>query len=156
MTLMSRLVKFVVFVAFGLALSGSAWANGEEFFHPDETGFDLYYFGHIKDKAGKVLDNVVITIKAKNLGMSFPVRNDAPGHFRSPDIGKAIKGLGKKVDSGAARNRRVQDRLPTSAAVQDGGAQQDRRRDSDRVRDGTGRAGYRGCQEVGRVFLDPA
>ena len=98
MTLTSKFVKLVAFVAFGLALSGIAWANGEEFFHPDETGFDLYYFGHIKDKAGKVLDNVVITIKAKNLGMNFPVRNDAPGHFRSPDIGKAIKGLGKKVD----------------------------------------------------------
>ena len=79
----SRLAQVFGFVVLGLALSGIAWANGEEFFHPDETGFDLYYFGHIKDKAGKVLDNVVITIKAKNLGMSFPVRNDAPGHFRS-------------------------------------------------------------------------
>jgi len=129
-----------VFVAFGLALSGSAWANGEEFFHPDETGFDLYYFGHIKDKAGKVLDNVVITIKAKNLGMSFPVRNDAPGHFRSPDIGKAIKGLGRRSIRAArivvskTGYRQVQ---PSKTAA----PQQDRRRDSDRVRDGTGRAG---------------
>ena len=30
--------------------------------------------------------------------MNFPFRNDAPGHFRSPDIGKAIQGLGKTVD----------------------------------------------------------
>jgi hypothetical protein len=72
-------------------------ANGEEFFH-DEDGFDLYYFGHIKDKSGKSLDGVTIVVTAKNLGMRFPVRNDAPGHFRSPDVGKAIKGLGKKVD----------------------------------------------------------
>ena len=98
MTLTSRFVKLFGFVVLGLALSGVAWANGEEFFHPDEAGFDLYYFGHIKDKAGKVLDNVVITIRAKNVGMSFPVRNDAPGHFRSPDIGRAIKGLGKTID----------------------------------------------------------
>jgi len=98
MTLTSRLARLFGFVVLALAVSGIAWANGEEFFHPDETGFDLYYFAHIKDKAGKVLDNVVITIKAKNLGMSFPVRNDAPGHFRSPDVCKAIKGLGKTVD----------------------------------------------------------
>ena len=26
------------------------------------------------------------------------MRNDAPGHFRSPYVGKAIKGLGKEID----------------------------------------------------------
>jgi len=96
MTLHSRLANVLTIVACVLAISGIAWANGEEFFH-DDAGFDLYYFGHIKDKTGKVLDQVTITITAKNLGMHFPVRNDAPGHFRSPDIGKAIKGLGKQI-----------------------------------------------------------
>jgi hypothetical protein len=84
-------------LSFGLAASGLAWANGEEFFHNDEA-LDLYYFGHIKDKAGKSLDQVTITVSAKSVGLRFPVRNDAPGHFRSPDIGRAIKGLGKQVD----------------------------------------------------------
>jgi hypothetical protein len=98
MKLRSKLGRlFVLVLALGFAATGMAWANGEEFFH-DDDGFDLYYFGHIKDKNGKVLDQVTITITAKNLGMRFPVRNDAPGHFRSPDVGKAIKGLGKQID----------------------------------------------------------
>jgi hypothetical protein len=59
---------------------------------------DTYYFGHIKDTDGKVLDNAVVTVVAKDLNMKFPFRNDAPGHFRSPDIGKAVKGLGKTLD----------------------------------------------------------
>ena len=96
MRLRSTVAKLFAIVALVLALTGVAWANGEEFFH-DDAGFDLYYFGHIKDRNGKVLDGVVITITAKNVGMHFPVRNDAPGHFRSPDIGKAIKGLGKQI-----------------------------------------------------------
>jgi len=82
------------------SLSGvaAAWANGEEFFGSKDTKLDMYYFGHIKDTDGKVLDNAVVTVIAKNLNMKFPFRNDAPGHFRSPDIGKAIKGLGKAID----------------------------------------------------------
>src|SRR5262249_24172487 len=74
------------------------WANGEEFFGTKDTKLDMYYFGHIKDTDGKVLDNAVVTVVAKNISMKFPFRNDAPGHFRSPDIGKAIKGLGKTID----------------------------------------------------------
>ncbi len=92
-----NLARLAAVLAFGLALSGIAWANGEEFFH-DDGSLDLYYFGHIKDTAGKSLDQVTIIVTAKSAGMRFPVRNDAPGHFRSPDIGKAIKGLGKQVD----------------------------------------------------------
>ena len=82
------------------AVLGTAFlsANGEEFFGSKDTKLDMYYFGHIKDTDGKVLDNAVVTVVAKNLNMKFPFRNDAPGHFRSPDIGKAIKGLGKTVD----------------------------------------------------------
>ena len=52
----------------------------------------------MKDTAGNVLDKVMVTISVKNAGMNVPFRNDSPGHFRSPDIGKALKGLGKAVD----------------------------------------------------------
>jgi len=98
MTVRSYMTRCLLLVTvLGVALPAVTWANGEEFFH-DDSEIDLYYFGHIKDKAGKSLDGVTITITAKAAGMKFPVRNDAPGHFRSPDVGKAIKGLGKKVD----------------------------------------------------------
>ena len=95
----STLAKILACLVLGLAVSGVAWANGEEFFEADDAGqMVLYYFGHVKDGKGKVLDNLVITVSAKNVGMNFPFRNDAPGHFRSPDVGKAIKGLGKTVE----------------------------------------------------------
>jgi len=42
----------------------------------------------------------MITVSAKNVGMNFPFRNDSPGHFRSPDVGRAIQGLGKTIDPG--------------------------------------------------------
>ena len=52
----------------------------------------------MKDTAGNVLDKLMVTISVKNAGMNVPFRNDSPGHFRSPDIGKALKGIGKPVD----------------------------------------------------------
>jgi hypothetical protein len=94
-----RLVRRgIVVLLCGLFTAGVAWANGEEFFGDKDTVLDTYFFGHIKDTDGKVLDNAVVTVIAKNLNMKFPFRNDAPGHFRSPDIGKAVKGLGKALD----------------------------------------------------------
>jgi hypothetical protein len=74
-------------------------ANGAEFFEAENDGkVVLYYFGHVKDSKGNVLDKLMVTISVKNVAMTFPFRNDTPGHFRSPDIGKAIQGLGKPVD----------------------------------------------------------
>ena len=93
-----RLNVLIGLAVIGLALAGTAWANGEEFFSTGDTKLDFYYFGHIKDTDGSILDNAVITVTAKNVPIKFPFRNDAPGHFRSPDIGRAIKALGKPVD----------------------------------------------------------
>ena len=74
-------------------------ANGAEFFEAENDGkVVLYYFGQIKDSKGAPLDKLMVTVKAKNVDMTFPIRNDSPGHFRTSDIGRAIEGLGKKVD----------------------------------------------------------
>jgi hypothetical protein len=82
-----------------LATSALVQANGAEFFEAENDGkVVLYYSGQVKDSKGNVLDKLMVTISARNVGMNFPFRNDAPGHFRSPDIGKAIQGLGKQVD----------------------------------------------------------
>jgi len=84
-----------------LSLAGTrtTFANGAEFFAAQNDGPPvLYYFGNVKDSQGNVLDKLMITISVKNAGMNVPFRNDAPGHFRSPDIGKALKGLGKPID----------------------------------------------------------
>lgn len=99
MTLRIRIATLFGIAALGLATSALVYANGAEFFEAENDGkVVLYYSGQVKDSQGNVLDKLMITISAKNVAMNFPFRNDAPGHFRSPDIGKAIQGLGKQVD----------------------------------------------------------
>jgi hypothetical protein len=83
----------------GLMAGVSLRANGAEFFEMENDGrIVLYYFGNVKDTKGNVLDKLMVTIQAKNADLKFPFRNVQPGHFRSPDIGKAIEGAGKEVD----------------------------------------------------------
>jgi hypothetical protein len=92
-------IRLLGVLALALAVSVPVLANGVEFFNAQNDGpAILYYFGHVKDTKGNVLDKLMVTVTAKNVNMNFPFRNDSPGHFRSPDIGKAIKGLGQDVD----------------------------------------------------------
>jgi len=99
MKLGAALARFLAVVVLALGSCAVLWANGVEFFNAQNDGpAVLYYFGHVKDSSGNVLDKLMITVTAKNVAMNFPFRNDSPGHFRSPDVGKAIKGLGKTVD----------------------------------------------------------
>jgi hypothetical protein len=95
--------RFVAFLGMlVLAVSGAGLkvqANGAEFFEAENDGkVVLYYFGSVKDSKGAVLDKVMVTVTAKNANLTFPFRNDSPGHFRSPDVGKSIQGAGKTVD----------------------------------------------------------
>ena len=87
-----------------LSLMGTAWANGEEFFAPAKNGtIDLVYFGRIKDsRTGRsVTDSVYVLLTDTSTGLSFPFPNDKPGHFRSPDVGTAIKDIGEQINVGA-------------------------------------------------------
>src|SRR6185295_1572485 len=97
-------VRSVAILGFILALAGTAWANGEEFFAPAKNGkIDLVYYGRIKDsQTGRsVADSVYFVITDKSTGLSFPFTNDKPGHFRSPDVGTAIKEIGETVNANA-------------------------------------------------------
>ena len=93
--------RSVAILGFILAFAGTAWANGEEFFAPAKNGkIDLVYFGRIKDsQTGRsVTDSVYFLLTDKSTGLSFPFTNDKPGHFRSPDVGTAIKEIGEQID----------------------------------------------------------
>jgi len=93
-------VRSVALAGFILALAGSAWANGEEFFAlPKDGTIDLLYFGRIKDsRTGRsVTGSVYFLLTDKSSGLSFQFLSDKPGHYRSPDIGAAIKGIGENV-----------------------------------------------------------
>ena len=91
-------------LAFIGAMAPTAWANGEEFFAPAKNSkIDLVYFGRIKDsQTGRsVTDSVYFLLTDKSTGLSFPFVNDKPGHFRSPDVGTAIKEIGEQIDVNA-------------------------------------------------------
>jgi hypothetical protein len=83
-----------------VAVASHAAANGAAFFRPAGKGarVDLGYVGTIRDVAGRRLNFADVTVIDKNLGLTFPFANDAPGHFRSPDIGALIKEGGQIVD----------------------------------------------------------
>ncbi len=77
--------------------AGGAWANGTPFFFPNPRGNAnnpnaLVYAGNIKDTSGRYVDDVQVLVIATDLGMTIPVRNDAPGHYRTPAGGTVGEG----------------------------------------------------------------
>ena len=95
-------VLAVATIGFTLALSDGLLANGQQFF-PAASGkaMELVYFGRIKDKkTGKLIrDRAFLTIFDNATGLSFPFMNDSIAHYRSPDVGAAVKEMGGvKID----------------------------------------------------------
>lgn len=95
-------VLAIATIGFTLALTDVIRANGQQFF-PAANGkaVDLVYFGRIKDKkTGRLIrDRAFFTIFDNSTGLSFPFLNDSVAHYRSPDVGAAVKELGGvKVD----------------------------------------------------------
>lgn len=77
-----------------LASGGTLLANGGAFFIPAAKGpVDLVYFARVKDaRTGRPIQKPpYITIVDPFSGIYIPFQGDGPGHFRSPDIGAAIK-----------------------------------------------------------------
>src|SRR5262249_56246622 len=84
---------------FGLLLglllsSGTLFANGQAFFLPADKGpVDLVYFARVKNaQTGRPIEKPpYVTIVDPYSGIILPFAGDGPGHFRSPDVGAAIK-----------------------------------------------------------------
>ena len=79
-----------------LVLAGATtlFANGGLFFAPAGQGpVDLVYFGRVKDaQTGRPIRiEPHIDIVDPYTGLYFPFGGEKDGHFRSPDIGAAIK-----------------------------------------------------------------
>jgi len=77
-----------------LASTGTLLANGQAFFIPAARGpVDLVYFARVKDaRTGRPIQKPpYVTIVDPFTGIYIPFQGDGPGHFRSPDIGAAIK-----------------------------------------------------------------
>lgn len=82
-------------VVAGLVLaSATLLANGQAFFVPADKGpVDLVYFARVKDaRTGRpIAKPPYVTIVDPYSGIILPFAGDGPGHFRSPDVGAAIK-----------------------------------------------------------------
>ena len=87
--------SWIAAVVAGLVLaSGTLLANGESFFIPANRGpVNLVYFARVKNaRTGRPIEKPpYVTIVDPYSGIIMPFVGDKPGHFRSPDVGTAIK-----------------------------------------------------------------
>jgi hypothetical protein len=83
-----------------LLLTTPAWSNGDLFFNLYEIPGKPEYvvFGNVKDDRGNHLENASVTVVVDDPRLSYTSDTDILGHFRSLDIGRAIRGLGYPVD----------------------------------------------------------
>src|SRR5215468_7024603 len=90
-----KTLMMVASLVFGLLLStGTLLANGQAFFVPADKGpVDLVYFARVKNaQTGRPIEKPpYVTIVDPYSGIILPFAGDGPGHFRSPDVGAAIK-----------------------------------------------------------------
>jgi len=88
-----RMKKLATVAALVLTSAGTLLANGQAFFLPASGGkVELVYFARVKDaRTGRPIQKKpYVTIVDPFTGIVIPFQGDAPGHFRSPDIGVAI------------------------------------------------------------------
>jgi hypothetical protein len=91
-----RPISAALAIAAGLVLAGAdtLLANGEQFFIPaGGRKVELAYFARVKDaQTGRPLRvTPYVSIVDPLTGVYIPFQGDEPGHFRSPDVGAAIK-----------------------------------------------------------------
>jgi hypothetical protein len=87
-------MKIAAILASVVLASGTLLANGESFFIPALKGpVDLVYFARVKNaQTGRPIEKPpYVTIVDPYSGIILPFVGDKPGHFRSPDVGAAIK-----------------------------------------------------------------
>ena len=85
--------KLATVAALVVAGAGTLLANGQGFFMAPSRGpVELVYFARVKDaRTGRPIQKKpYVTIVDPFSGIVMPFQGDAPGHFRSPDIGAAI------------------------------------------------------------------
>ena len=87
-------MRLAAIVASVVLASGTLLANGEAFFLPANRGpVNLVYFARVKNaRTGRPIEKPpYVTIVDPYSGIILPFVGDKPGHFRSPDVGAAIK-----------------------------------------------------------------
>jgi hypothetical protein len=87
-------------VVIALALALPARSNGDLFFEAQEIAGKTQYvlFGKVKDENGVFLEGATVTVTVTEPRLIYTSETDILGHFRSLDVGRAVAGLGYKVD----------------------------------------------------------
>ena len=82
-------------LAFGTPSGETAKSSSRR--QPRDRPPDLVYTGQIRDKVTRrpINDVIYFLITDKRSGLDFPFVNDAPGHYRSPDVGASVRDLGR-------------------------------------------------------------
>jgi hypothetical protein len=77
-----------------------AWSNGDLFFEAAEVPGKPEYvvLGNVKDDGGRYLEGATVTVRVSDPHLSYTSQTDILGHFRTLDVGRAIKGLGYDID----------------------------------------------------------
>jgi len=92
--------KFWLVIFVSLWVAKLASANGDLFFEAREIAGDPEYvvFGNVKDDRGRHLAGALVTITVEEPFLTYTVETDILGHYRTLDVGRAIKSLGYDVD----------------------------------------------------------
>ena len=92
--------KFWLVMFACLWLAKPAWPNGDLFFEAWEIAGDPEYvvFGNVKDDRGRHLAGAMVTISIDEPFLTYTVETDILGHYRTLDVGRAIRSLGYDVD----------------------------------------------------------
>lgn len=80
-------------VSLAAAASVPAWANGGEFYevHDDPTQkVTLAFLGRVKDSKGTYIEDAEVVINVPEPFLTYSIRTDSLGHFKSTDIGREI------------------------------------------------------------------
>jgi len=82
-----------------VALTTTAWANGQEFFDPGANAkVDLAYVGRVRDISGRFIKGATVVFWSEAAGLTFPSVSDMYGHYRTPDVGASLKEVAVPVD----------------------------------------------------------
>ena len=121
-------------------LTGVARSDGDLFFEAQEIAGQPEYvmFGNIKDDRGEYLEGAFVTIKVDEPMLAYTQPTDILGHYRTLDIGRAIKDLGYDVHPGAGYADRGISGLPHGAANESRSPQPEQGRCRSQFCDGQG------------------
>ena len=101
MTTIRASIAVTLFSALLIGAPTALRANGDDFFEALATSGKAEYvvFGNVKDETGRYIEDAIVTIEVSDPRLDYQTLTDVLGHFRTLDIGRAVKDLGYEFDA---------------------------------------------------------